>query len=423
MPPLSGCTAAVSSRPCSGPTTAPHRAALRPLLLHIRVGARDEIVSVSRLKPCMDTDSKPGSLRCRSQPPGTDMVFKPTTAHCGSPPTPRRVSSHTPSLCTIMAGAAERMPRNHFYQPLGGFLHALGRLLHSSGTCSASEDRQQGLTSDLTFSVVSGRGGGGGVGPVESLAMPLDPTGSSRMVCFTTRCTLCYLYTECLFLSLFQASTLKIRFCRIFKDLTLSVLLFLCKLSVKAVCDCGHIPVHVRLCPFPCPFVFLPLSSVSLFLFVCVPVCLCPCSCLSVSLFLSVCVPVPVCLCPCPCHCPSVSLFLSLSVCVPVPVCLCPFSCPCPCPCLSLFLSLSAFVSVPVRFVPVPVVCVPVPLSVRLCPLPLPVRLCLCPSACPSVSLSLSICVPVPFCLCPCPLVSLSLSICVPDPIRLCPCP
>ncbi len=57
----------------------------------------------------------------------------------------------------------------------------------------------------------------------------------------------------------------------------------------------------------------------------------------------------------------------------------------------------------------------------------------LCPFPCPSVSLSLSVCVPVPdhLCPCPCPPVSLSLSrncpslsmsVCVPVPIHLCPC-
>ncbi len=169
---------------------------------------------------------------------------------------------------------------------------------------------------------------------------------------------------EHLFLNLLMALVLKILFCQIFKNLTLSNSLIFFKLSVKVVY------VRVRLYPFFCPFVSLLLS-------IYVPVRLCPFSCLSVS-----------------CPCPSVSLFLSLSmsVSVPVPVHLCP------CPSVPLSLSLS--------------ICVPHP--VHLCP---------CPS--PSVSLSLPICVPVPLRLCPCPSVSLSLSlsICVPHTVHLCPCP
>ncbi len=71
---------------------------------------------------------------------------------------------------------------------------------------------------------------------------------------------------------------LKIQFCRIFKNLMLSVLLFFCQLSIKVVHVHALITVHVHLCPFPCPLVSLSLP-------VCVPVPIrfCPFPCLSVS--------------------------------------------------------------------------------------------------------------------------------------------
>ncbi len=127
------------------------------------------------------------------------------------------------------------------------------------------------------------------------------------------------LMEEWLFVSFFKASALKIWFCRIFKSLTLSTLLFIVSFPLKLSMSVS-VSLSVSICvPFPVPLCPRPYPSVSLSLSVCVPVRLWPCSCPSMSLTLSVCVPmsVPVRLCPGPVR-PSVSL--SLSICVPFPV-------------------------------------------------------------------------------------------------------
>ncbi len=129
-------------------------------------------------------------------------------------------------------------------------------------------------------------------------------------------------------------------------------------------------PVPVRMCPYPCPYVFLSCPSVSLSGYVHFPVRLCPCPCPSVSLSLSV----PVRLYPCPCR--SVSLSLSLSARLdPLSMSACVYV-----PCLRPSVSLSMSV------------CVPGPVL-------------LWPSLCPSVWCRL-----VSLCL---PFVSLSLSVSV----------
>jgi hypothetical protein len=75
-----------------------------PCPFTIRVGARDEVVSISWLKPCTDA----GSPRCRDRPPG--VVAKPATACCSGPATPRQVSFSDPLVSTA---SRQEQPRKH----------------------------------------------------------------------------------------------------------------------------------------------------------------------------------------------------------------------------------------------------------------------------------------------------------------------
>ncbi len=54
----------------------------------IQVGARDEIVPISRLKPCTDADATPGSPRHHGWPPSIITVAKLAIACPGGPSVP-----------------------------------------------------------------------------------------------------------------------------------------------------------------------------------------------------------------------------------------------------------------------------------------------------------------------------------------------
>ncbi len=86
-PPSSGCAATLSSR------------------LSIKVGSRDEIVSVSHLKACMEADPTPGSPRRCSRPLGK---------HPGGPTATKRVSFSDLLVFTFSSGAAKGQSRNSF---------------------------------------------------------------------------------------------------------------------------------------------------------------------------------------------------------------------------------------------------------------------------------------------------------------------
>ncbi len=88
VPPSSGCAVVASSRLSTAPTTAPYAVLRRgPHSYNIRVGSRDEIVSVGRLKAYTEADATPGSPPHCGQPPGK---------HSGSPATTKRVSFSDP---------------------------------------------------------------------------------------------------------------------------------------------------------------------------------------------------------------------------------------------------------------------------------------------------------------------------------------
>jgi hypothetical protein len=87
----------------------------------IRVGARDEIVSVSSLEPFANAEVTPGSPRHRSQPPSAGMMAKPATACCSSPPAPRRVLFSDPLVSTPSCQEQLRgHPGTVFSQPCRG---------------------------------------------------------------------------------------------------------------------------------------------------------------------------------------------------------------------------------------------------------------------------------------------------------------
>ncbi len=76
-PSRSGCTLPASFHPCSGPTTTPTPScAVAPRSFTFQAGVRDEIISISQLKPCTDADAEPGSPWRRSRPPSAGTVAK-----------------------------------------------------------------------------------------------------------------------------------------------------------------------------------------------------------------------------------------------------------------------------------------------------------------------------------------------------------
>jgi hypothetical protein len=87
-PPLSGSVGAASSHPFSRSMTAPTPSCAGTPLLHtIRVGSRDEVITVSRLKACTAADATPGSPRRHGRPPGS---------YPGRPTATKRVSFSDP---------------------------------------------------------------------------------------------------------------------------------------------------------------------------------------------------------------------------------------------------------------------------------------------------------------------------------------
>ncbi len=71
-PPLSGYVKAAWFHPFSRSTTAPTQScAAAPRSFTIRVGSRDKVVAISRLKACTAADATPGSPRCRGRLPGS----------------------------------------------------------------------------------------------------------------------------------------------------------------------------------------------------------------------------------------------------------------------------------------------------------------------------------------------------------------
>jgi hypothetical protein len=151
--------------PFSRSTTAPTRFSPRPLSFTIRVGSRDEVVAISRLKACTAVDATPGSPCCRGRLPGS----RP-----GSLAATKRVSFSDPLVSSPSSPLAP--PRDGpgtvflpgeevFARPGPGCLHSLHRL----GTRLVNGHRPRGWTSDLFSSQPRPELGGS---PVESWLHP-----------------------------------------------------------------------------------------------------------------------------------------------------------------------------------------------------------------------------------------------------------
>jgi hypothetical protein len=122
-PTLSGCTMAASSRPWSGPMNGPYTVLHHgPRSFTIRVWTRDEIASVSLLKPCMEvkphqavrdaTTNRPALAQWQASHRPPRQPFRTHAGLVFRPPCPY----------TFKPGAAKRTPRNCFFPtPQGVF--------------------------------------------------------------------------------------------------------------------------------------------------------------------------------------------------------------------------------------------------------------------------------------------------------------
>jgi hypothetical protein len=127
-PPSSGCTAAASSRLCSGRTTAP-----TPSCTTAPTPSSSESGSGMRSSP--SAGSNPARTLTPNQAVRDATVDCPALAQWPSQPPPAAAvhphpgGSHfqTPGLYTITPEAAERTPGNHFFPIPGGFLDTPGR--------------------------------------------------------------------------------------------------------------------------------------------------------------------------------------------------------------------------------------------------------------------------------------------------------
>ena len=99
--PASSGSAATPSAPLQRPYDSPYAVVTRGLrAFTIRVGARDEIISVARLKPCTDAVAEPGLLRRRGQLPKAAVVGQIPAANRGDQPAPRRDTFSDPLVST-----------------------------------------------------------------------------------------------------------------------------------------------------------------------------------------------------------------------------------------------------------------------------------------------------------------------------------
>jgi hypothetical protein len=145
-----------------------------PRSFTIRVGARDEIVAISRLKVCMAMDAMPGSPPRHGRPPGPGAAITPAAAR--RPPS-RSSCCQTGLVCTPLDhstfpadGAAEHPPGNRFYPtPRGGFCApraggssaASTTLVSAAPTETANKDRPLTSSALLTRPVLGGEPCGG----------------------------------------------------------------------------------------------------------------------------------------------------------------------------------------------------------------------------------------------------------------------
>jgi hypothetical protein len=146
-----------------------------PRSFTIRVGSRDEVVAISRLKACTAADAKPGSPRYRGRPPARAQVVLPQ---------PSRSCFKTRWFLhlLLLRRCHETVPEPFFY-PARRFLHARNwwhlRSLHRCGTRPVNEHCPRGLTSDLFSSQLRPELGGS---PVESCLCPWRRSNQSGIL-------------------------------------------------------------------------------------------------------------------------------------------------------------------------------------------------------------------------------------------------
>jgi hypothetical protein len=166
-----------------------------PRTITIQVGARDEIVSISRFKPSTDADDKPDSPRCCGQLPSTGTVAKLATTSRGSPSAPRRVLFSVPwPLHLYIRSSRVNAQEPFFPKPAGVFvcpgLAASSQPPHQCTPAPAETARKdRPLTSPpLMPSLVREQCG--------DPATPLDPDRLQRAMYCSKLCTACSLYSK-----------------------------------------------------------------------------------------------------------------------------------------------------------------------------------------------------------------------------------
>jgi hypothetical protein len=181
-PPSSGSVGAASSHPFSHSTTAPLRPALRTRSFTIRVGSRDEVIAVSRLKACTAADTTPGSPRRCGRPPGS---------HPGDPAATKWVSFSDPLVSSPSLRRRHQTVPELFSYPVRRFLHARDwrhhHRCHRRGTRPVNGHRHRDWTSDLFFSRL--RPELGGSPPCRQLPTPLEtvrPVGCTPITLYCT---------------------------------------------------------------------------------------------------------------------------------------------------------------------------------------------------------------------------------------------
>jgi hypothetical protein len=110
----------------------------------IRVGSRDKVVAISRLKACTAADATPGSLRRHGRLPGS---------HPGSHAATKWVLFSDPLVSSPSFPVPPRDVPESFSYPVRRFLHARDRQhhhrCHRSGSRPVNRHRHRGWTSDL----------------------------------------------------------------------------------------------------------------------------------------------------------------------------------------------------------------------------------------------------------------------------------
>ncbi len=92
-----------------------------PCSFTIRVGSRDKVIAISRLKACMAADAEPGSLCRHGRPPGS---------HPGISAATKRSHFQTRWFLHLPFQRRHETVQERFYYPAQRFLHARDRRRH-----------------------------------------------------------------------------------------------------------------------------------------------------------------------------------------------------------------------------------------------------------------------------------------------------